>query len=197
MPPRTFPRTARLARPVRGGWRAWLGALLVAAPTGLVGCASSPPTLRDNKINVYAVGERASAPVLRGERLDGTGTLDLTAHTGDVIVVNFWASWCAPCRTEADDLEQTYQATRDDGVTFLGIDTNDQRDAAKAFVRGRFTYPSVFDPAGRLALGFSVPPTAIPSTIIIDRQGRIAAVVRRAILRSELEPAVAALAAEP
>ena len=95
-------------------------------------------------------------------------------------------------RPEADDLEQTYQATKADGVTFLGINTRDQRDAAKAFVRGRSTYPSVFDPAGRLALGFKVPPTAIPSTIIIDRQGRIAAVAPARVLRSELEPIVAA-----
>ena len=77
---------------------------------------------------------------------------------------------------EADDLEQTYQATKDDGVTFLGVNIRDERDEARRSSRGRGHLPDVFDPPSKLALGFAVPPTAIPSTIIIDRQGRVAAV---------------------
>jgi thiol-disulfide isomerase/thioredoxin len=147
-------------------------------------------------VRVIDVSQRQPAPALKGEFLAGDGTFDLTAHTGDVVVLNFWASWCAPCVAEAPDLEQTYQATKANHVAFVGINVNDQRDPAQAFLRGRTTYPSVFDPASKLALGFSIPPTAIPSTIVIDRKGRVAVVVRRAILRSELESIVNQLAAE-
>ena len=62
-------------------------------------------------------------------------------------MLNFWGSWCAPCRAEADDLEATYQATKASGVTFLGINVQDSRDKALAFEEGRVTYPSLFDPA--------------------------------------------------
>ncbi len=166
------------------------------AIVALVGCTGSPTAQSKGGLKVFEVSQRQLAPTLKGELLSTGGTFDLTAHKGDVVVVNFWAHWCAPCVAEAQDLEQTYQATKANRVTFVGININDQRDPAKAFVRGRLTYPSIFDPASKLALGFSVPPTAIPSTIIIDRQGRVAVVVRRAILRSELEPVVNQLAAE-
>jgi len=181
--------------------RSWAGvgagtSLVLALLTALVGCTGSPTAATVTVINVYPASERVPAPALRGELLGASGTFDLGAHAGDVVVVNFWASWCGPCVAEADDLEQTYQSTKADGVAFLGINTRDDREPARAFLRGRSTYPSVFDPTGRLALGFKVPPNAIPATIVIDRKGRIAAVARRAILHSELEPVVAQLAAE-
>ena len=116
---------------------------------------------------------------------------------GDVVVVNFWGSWCAPCVAEADDLEATYQATRDDGVSFVGVNVKDTEAAASAFADARSTYPSIFDPSSRLVLGFAVPPTAIPSTLILDRQGRVAAIANSALVRAELEPVVAQIAAEP
>ncbi len=161
----------------------------------VAGCTGSQATSVQG-LRMFAPADRKPAPALRGELLDGSGSFDLADHAGDVVVVNFWAQWCAPCVVEADDLEQTYQATKDDKVRFLGINTRDQRDHAKSFVAGRATYPSVFDPAGKLAVGFKVPPTSIPSTIIIDRQGRIAAVAFGAVLRVELEPIVVELAGE-
>ena len=86
-------------------------------------------------------------------------------------MVNFWGSWCAPCRAEADDLEKTYQATKAKGVAFLGVNSRDGRDAAKAFERGRVTYPSIFDPSSKVALEFDVTQVTTPSTLILDRRG--------------------------
>jgi peroxiredoxin len=80
----------------------------------------------------------------------------------------------------------------------VGVDIRDERDKARAFVAGHaMAYPSIFDPAGRAALGFSqVPPNTTPATLVVDRQGRIAAVFRKALVREELSPVVDKVAAE-
>ena len=140
---------------------------------------------------------RVAAPKLTGELLDG-GRYDLKQHRGTVVVLNFWASWCAPCRLEAPELANVYQATQSKGVTFVGINIRDDKDKALAFEESfAVPYPSLFDPAGRTALGFrEVPPNALPATIVIDRKGRVAAVFRKALLRDDLEPVVRQIAAE-
>jgi peroxiredoxin len=142
-----------------------------------------------------APGERPALEKVVGELLDG-GRYALSDQRGQVVVVNFWGSWCAPCRAEADDLEETFQATRALGVAFVGINHRDDRDKAKAFEAGRVTYPSLFDPDGRLAMRFEPPPNATPATFVLDRQGRVAALTRDAVRRETLEPVVAEVAAE-
>ena len=140
--------------------------------------------------------QRPPAATMSGELLDGS-SYDLAQDRGKVVVVNFWGSWCAPCRAEADDLERTYQATKAKGVSFVGVDSRDGRDAAKAFERGRVTYPSVFDPSSEVALRFDVTQVSTPSTLILDRQGRIAVAIRRPTVVAELQPLVEKIAAEP
>ncbi len=181
-------------RSARRDLRLWI-ALIAAAALGLGGCTANtaPPT---NLIQLFAADQRQAAPAVKGELLDGSGTFDLSQHTGDVVVINFWASWCGPCVAEAPELEATYKAQKANGVTFVGINVKDEADHARRFAELSTTYPSVFDPASKLALGFAVQPNAIPATIILDRQGRIAAVVRAAVVRVELEPVVAELASE-
>jgi thiol-disulfide isomerase/thioredoxin len=141
------------------------------------------------------VDKRPAAPQLSGELLEG-GRYDLSQDRGQVVVVNFWGSWCAPCRAEIDDLEAVHQATKERGVRFLGINVRDDRDKAKAFHLGKVTYPSVLDPSSKLALDFDIPPNTIPATIVLDREGRIAVVIRDSVTEAEFEPIVARVAAE-
>lgn len=142
-----------------------------------------------------ATSDRPALPAITGELLDGT-QFSLVQQRGQVVVVNFWGSWCAPCRAEADDLEATYQATKASGVVFVGINHRDDRDKAKAFEAGRVSYPSLFDPDGKLAMRFEPPPNATPATFVLDRAGRVAALIRKAVRRESLEPVVAEVAAE-
>lgn len=187
--------------------RRMLLALAPAAAFAVAGCAEqSAVSAADTDLGIdpqlgtvvtFLAGKRPPAPPITGELLDGT-PFDAAAWRGKVVVVNFWGSWCAPCRAEAPDLQATYLATRDLGVEFLGVDVQDSRDKAKAFQDGfGITYPSLFDPPSRLALGFAdVPPNVVPATILLDRGMRIASVFRKRVYRRELESAIRALAAE-
>ncbi len=170
--------------------------LTVVLSLALVGCTSDTP-VPQSLIQVFALEDRKAAPELTGELLDGSGTYDPATHDGKVLVVNFWGSWCAPCVAEAPELDAVYQAHRDEGLAFLGINVReDSIDNARAFAAQNTSYPSIFDPSSRLALGFEVHPNAVPATIVLDRQGRIAAVARIPLVRSELEPVVVALLEE-
>ncbi|WP_405114601.1 TlpA family protein disulfide reductase [Micromonospora sp. NBC_01405] len=180
--------------------RRWIAGLLAAVVTtaALAGCSSDSQEQRcattDGAIEC-APDQRSTAPKLSGELLTG-GSYDVTTDRGQVVVVNFWGSWCPPCRAEADDLEATYQATKASGVKFLGINVQDNRDKALAFEEGRVTYPSLFDPPSRLALAFDISPTTIPATVVLDRDGRVAVVIRSAVTQERLQPIVARIAAE-
>lgn len=130
----------------------------------------------DGSIVLITPSERGAAPDLVGQTLEG-GEFRLSDHLGDVVVLNVWASWCAPCRAEAPVLEAVWRDVQDDGVQFVGLDTRDTNEAARAFLDAYdITYPNVIDADGRLQLLFSdtLPPQAIPSTLVVDREGRVA-----------------------
>jgi thiol-disulfide isomerase/thioredoxin len=179
-------------------------AALVAVTAGLAltGCSGGSGKWQDRcettpeGVIQCAPGNRPAPPKVAGELLDG-GSYDISQDRGQVVVVNFWGSWCAPCRAEAADLEAVHQATEGAGVKFLGINVQDGRDKAKAFEQGRVSYPSLFDPASRLALAFEVPPNSTPATVVLDREGRIAVVIRQAVRKAALKPIVDRIAAEP
>jgi thiol-disulfide isomerase/thioredoxin len=119
---------------------------------------------------------------------------------GKVVVINIWGQWCGPCRSEIPELQKVYDATKANGVAFLGIDVRDNnREAAVDFVVDRkVTFPSIYDPAMRtmIAFGGKYPTTVIPSTVVLDRQHRVAAVFLRELLAEDLRPVVERLAAE-
>lgn len=175
----------------------------VAAALVLSACSSAPGASSaksegfvagDGSLVVLPQPQRQSAPDLEGTTLDGD-TFRLSDHRGEVVVVNVWASWCAPCRAEAPDLVAVSKDFADKGVQFVGLDTRDSDVPARAFVnRFGITYPSVIDRDGRLQLLFagSLPPQAIPSTLVIDRDGKVAAralgIVSESSLRGMIEP---------
>lgn len=180
-------------------------AAAILAVAGLTGCGSTSSSAApdsgfvagDGSIVVVAPDKRAAAPDITGTTLDGSA-FRLADHRGEVVVMNVWASWCAPCRAEAPDLAAVARQFADKGVTFVGIDTRDSTPTAQSFItRFGIPYPSIVDTDGRVQLQFgsTLPPQAIPSTVVIDQQGRVAARVLgradAATLRGIIEPLLA------
>lgn len=146
-----------------------------------------------------AKGERTEAPKLDGETVDGK-TLDTTTLKGKIVVLNVWGSWCPPCRQEAPDFAKVSKELADQDVAFVGINTRDnsKQNAATFETDFGITYPSLYDPDGKLMLRFpkgTLNPQAIPSTIVLDKEGKIAARALVALneekLRAMIDPILA------
>lgn len=146
---------------------------------------------------VIPVEDRATAPEFAGTLLDGE-PYSSADFAGDVAVINFWASWCGPCRTETPEFQELYAETRDRGVQFLGINVKDDAQLARAFFqRFEVEFPSLFDPRSEVVLAFrDYPANAIPSTVVLDREGRVAAVYTTAVQQDDLRATVDRILAE-
>ncbi|MGF3056060.1 TlpA family protein disulfide reductase [Microbacterium sp. YY-01] len=172
--------------------RAALAVALAAVLTvGIAACTQDPATQQylegDNKGYIGASGLRVEeiAEADRGSTVDFGGVLEdgsdfrSEEHAGNVLVVNFWYAACGPCRVEAKDLEAVWQEYSDDDVTFVGINTYDQADTARAFAdEYGVTYPSIIDVNtgdAKLAFAAATPIQATPTTLVLDRDGRVAA----------------------
>jgi peroxiredoxin len=136
---------------------------------------------------VIPVKDRAAAPSFTGTLLDG-GRFASSSLRGKVAVINFWGSWCPPCRVETPEFQQVYAEDRARGVEFLGVNVKDDEQLAQAFVTSKaITFPSLYDPRGEVALAFrGYPANAIPSTIVLDRAGRVAAVYTGSVQQKDL-----------
>ncbi|MET9534462.1 TlpA disulfide reductase family protein [Streptomyces sp. NPDC006649] len=182
-PARLIHFTSALRRTTRFGAAAAFCALTLAACDSGSGGGSSDGGGRaagSDGITAVAKADRAAAPWLSGKTLRGSALDVRSAYRGKVVVLNVWSSWCGPCRGEAGNLAKVSRQLRSRGVQFVGINTGDPSTGpARAFERDRgVPYPSLYDPAGKLLLRFprgSVNPQAIPSTVVVDRAGRIAA----------------------
>jgi thiol-disulfide isomerase/thioredoxin len=137
---------------------------------------------------VIPKNERAAAPEFSGTLLDGKD-FDSAQLDGHVGVLNFWGSWCAPCRVETPEFSQVAADLADDGVQFVGVDVKEtDKQFAQAFIdRFAITFPSLYDPRGEVALAFrDYPANAIPSTIVLDPGGRVAAVYTGSVSQQDL-----------
>ncbi|MGP3983895.1 TlpA family protein disulfide reductase [Streptomyces sp. KR80] len=153
---------------------------LTACGTGTSGgSAGTKFVAGEGGIDTVKKADRKPLPEISGETLDDE-QLDLADYRGKVVVINVWGSWCPPCRAEAPHFAKVAKATEARGVRFVGINTRDstRQPAVKFEKEFGSPYPSLYDPAGKLMLRFpagSLNPKAIPSTLFIDREGRVAA----------------------
>jgi thiol-disulfide isomerase/thioredoxin len=176
-------------RPAPGGGRAAAVAAALAAMLGLAACTASAGGQQaalgsgqgfvagNPGTTIYRGPEAPAVPAVSGTTLSGA-RLSLSAYRGHVVVLNFWGSWCTPCRSEAPALAALARRFQPAGVRFLGVDIRDNPAAARAFMSNfGITYPSLNDPGDEVALAFraTVPPGGIPTTLVISRAGRVVA----------------------
>jgi thiol-disulfide isomerase/thioredoxin len=180
--------------------RSAIVALAAASALLLAGCASDPLADQyregsgknyiagDGTISEFDASQRGEPIEFSGETVDG-GTFDSAETLGGVTVVNFWYAGCAPCRVEAPILEEVSQSfgvgeepsadAENPGVAFVGVNVRDQAGTAASFEQTYgVSYPSILDVndgTAQLAFAGDVPPAAVPTTIVLDRQGRVAA----------------------
>ena len=168
---------------------------------GAVGAPVNPivaPLAGTVSSGLIAPADRSPAPTLRGELVSG-GQLDTATLSGQIIVLNFWASWCSPCIGEAPNLTEVANATKARGVSFVGVDIKDEKAAARRHEkRFEVPYPSIYDDRGINLLRFrTLVPQSPPTTILVDRQGRIAARFIQGVTAEELMAPLERLLAEP
>lgn len=164
------------------------GSFEFVSPGGKTTILYDPPSSRGRVADL--VGESLAEP---GQQLR------LSDYAGQVVVLNVWGSWCGPCRTEAPELERAFENTRELGVQFLGVNVRDNaRGAAQDFVTNYgVSFPSFYDPPGRVLLALKgFPRNVVPSTIVLDRQHRVAAIYLIAVLESDVRPVIERIAAE-
>jgi thiol-disulfide isomerase/thioredoxin len=147
-------------------------------------------------LTIIPAEEREQSIVIAGQTADGT-ELSTSASAGDIVVVNAWASWCPPCIEELPLLASAAKSYADRGVTFLGLNSMDDPIAAASLL-GSSPYRSIDDRDGAiLATIPGVPPRSLPSTVILDRQGRIAVRIIGPVRPGQLEDVLEQLVNEP
>jgi peroxiredoxin len=187
------------------------GMALTALTLGLSGCAQEDALAKqakagDNKnyvagdgsVTEFAAADRKDAVQIQGALFNGTAVTPADFQ-GKVSVLNFWFAACAPCRVEAPQLEALHQEFMDQGVQFFGVNLRDEKPTAEAFEKTfNLTYPSFDDKDGGVLLSVSglVPPGAVPTTLVLDKHGRVASRVLGEIEKGTLKALITAAVAE-
>lgn len=200
---RRFLRLAAVALPA--------AVLLPATAVGLSSCAANDPLAQqaragDNKnyvagdgsVTEYAKDQRKPPVAFTGALYDGT-KVDSATFAGHVTVLNFWFAACAPCRVEAPSLKALHDEFASQGVAFYGVNLRDEQGTAQAFEQNfGITYPSFNDQDGKVLLAVSgtVPPGAVPTTLVLDKQGRVAARILGELDKGTLKALIQTAAAE-
>lgn len=183
----------------RRPWTAALLALLVPAllVSLLTGCGRDQPPSLLVGTTTFEPADREPMPTISGTTLDG-GELDVSSLHGKVVVLNAWASWCGPCEEEVPALVSLATSVDPAQVEVVGLNVSDEASAAEAFAtKYAMPYPSIVDPKGTILPTIpGVPPAALPSTVVIDRQGRIAARIVGAANEGDLARIVDSVASE-
>lgn len=166
-----------------------LTTLLVASALAVAGCSDGANTVAgqaragdgkgyvagDGTIEQIQPGDRTTTITVRGKTLEGED-VDTSSYRGKVVVLNTWGSWCPPCNAEAPGLQKTWSQLKDKDVQFLGIDVREGPDSGRAFQRKfAITYPSLAWDGGGVLLQLKGKASATPTTLVLDRQGRLAA----------------------
>lgn len=174
-----------------------LALALSGAVVALSACGRDQPASSLVGVETFAPSDREPMPALAGPTLDGAA-LDLGGFRGRIVVLNAWASWCTPCRTEIPAFVSLANTADPADVAVVGLDVQDEDAAARDFVDDfGMPYPSIVDSDGSLLTTIpGVPPSALPSTVIVDRDGRIAARVIGEADPAQLDAIVDGLVAE-
>jgi peroxiredoxin len=187
--------TSRTAVPV---------AALLSAVLGLSACSGGKNAVdqsagnqfryiqANKKGSVIEAAKRKQAGPVTGTLLAG-GPYRLSDDRGKVVVLNYFASWCPPCQSETPQFDSIYRQRKSSGVQFIGMDVKDpSKGAAQSWIKDKgVTFPVVYDEAAKTAIQLGdVPMAALPSTVVIDKQGRVAAVYVGSVLPADLTPAL-------
>lgn len=157
--------------------------------------------IQGSSVTTISPADREPAPEFGGPILGEDGSeFDLAEAKGEIVVLNVWGSWCPPCRKEAPALQAVHEELADEGVRFVGVNTRDPNTTDAVHFEEEFgiTYPSVVDTDGRRLLAFrdTLPPNAIPTTLVIDRDGNLAARVLGEVTDTTLRELIGDVLAE-
>lgn len=171
--------------------------MLAICVMALAGCGRDQPAALLVGTSTFAPGEREPMPDLSGTTLTGD-ELRLSDLRGRVVVLNAWASWCGPCVDEVPEFVTLADQVDPGEVAVVGLNVSDESSAAKSFAEDTgIDYPSIIDADGSLLPTIpGVPPRSIPSTVVLDRDGRVAARVIGTVDAAALQQIVTDVTAE-
>ncbi|WP_375497252.1 TlpA family protein disulfide reductase [uncultured Jatrophihabitans sp.] len=180
-----------------------LAALAVCGVLVLSACSSSSGgkdfsfTSKNKRGTLISESKRKPAQDIGGELISSGKRVTLAANKGHVTVLNFFASWCSPCKVETPQLDLFYRQMKTKGLHFIGFDTHDDKGAGKAFIaQNDISFPVVFDQESEVQLKLGNIPGVLPFTVLVDKQGRVAAVYIDKLTPKDLQGPVDTLLAE-